>query len=118
MLAKSARQLSSSFQQLHQAKRWLASTSAVHNPRQRRAAQPSFGNYQRIVPTTLVPRKPAPKEPSPLLVPRRIPRPSYARTGEPPSWPTETPILTAAEIPLLREASRIARDALALGGRL
>ncbi|KAJ2375209.1 hypothetical protein GGI05_007175, partial [Coemansia sp. RSA 2603] len=96
-------------------------TSAYAYPRIRRRSppvDPDFGVYHRMTPTTLLARKPQPKEPSLTSIPAHILRPPYARTGTPPEWPTETPILTDAEIEQMREASLVARDALALGGSM
>ncbi|KAJ2725335.1 hypothetical protein GGI07_001343 [Coemansia sp. Benny D115] len=84
----------------------------------RRRNLPSFGTFSRLVPQTLVPNKPVPKEPSVDLVPAHIKRPPYARTGQVPEWPTEIPTLGTEEIKRLRRASHLARDALALGGSL
>ncbi|KAJ2624193.1 hypothetical protein GGI26_001769 [Coemansia sp. RSA 1358] len=77
-----------------------------------------FGKYRRMVPGTLLASKPRPKEPSLECVPADIRRPPYAKTGIPPSWVTQVPILTPEEIDCMREASAIARDALTLGGSM
>ncbi|KAJ2806652.1 hypothetical protein H4R21_000778 [Coemansia helicoidea] len=86
--------------------------------REAQARLASFGQYSRLVPRTLVASRPAPQAPSLDLVPAHIPRPPYAATGTPPDWTLEIPILAPEDVAKMRAAARVARDALALGGRL
>ncbi|KAJ2456308.1 hypothetical protein EV183_000235 [Coemansia sp. RSA 2336] len=89
------------------------------NPRSTSLKQSSnlnFGQYNRIVPRSLAVSKPMPSESSYDKVPAHIVRPPYAKSGSPPSWETQIPILLDHEIEHMREASAIARDALQLGG--
>ncbi|KAJ2653632.1 hypothetical protein IWW40_000326 [Coemansia sp. RSA 1250] len=71
-----------------------------------------------MVPRTLAASKPMPSEPTYDKVPAHIVRPPYAKSGSPPSWETQIPILSKQEIEQMREASAIARDALQLGGSM
>ncbi|KAJ2840537.1 hypothetical protein FBU31_000337, partial [Coemansia sp. 'formosensis'] len=109
--------------------RGLATSSPTYQPRSNlrsalRHAQQSlddismFGQYRRIIPASLVASKPRAHEPSLSSVPSHILRPAYAKTGDPPTWDTEIPILEGDEIECLRAACAVARDALALGGSM
>ncbi|KAJ2909223.1 hypothetical protein GGI21_002097 [Coemansia aciculifera] len=104
--------------------RGLTGSRTVWQPRAgTRSALPrtakAFGQYQRLVPPTLLARsKPSPHEPSLSSVPAHIARPAYAKTGTPPTWETSVPILEGEEIECMRAASEVARDALALGGSM
>ncbi|KAJ2783925.1 hypothetical protein H4R18_001408 [Coemansia javaensis] len=112
------------------ARRGLATSRAAAQPRtslrallrqeaaDHRARQAAFGQYMRLAPGTLRASKPAPRAPSLESVPAHIARPPYAESGTPPRWPTRIPILAADEVARMRAAARIARDALALGGRM
>ncbi|KAJ1668301.1 hypothetical protein IW140_000394 [Coemansia sp. RSA 1813] len=90
------------------------------NKRRQQPKEARFGTFRRMVPDTLVGSKPQPHEPSLESVPRGIDRPLYARSGTPPgNWGQhQIPRLTAGEISQMRIACEIARDALALGGRM
>ncbi|KAJ2460890.1 hypothetical protein GGF42_000543 [Coemansia sp. RSA 2424] len=103
--------------------RGLTASSYVCQPRNTsRSALPrtqkSFGQYRRMVPTSLLSAKPSPREPSLSSVPAHISRPAYAKTGAPPTWETEITILNDEEVECMRAASEVARDALALGGSM
>ncbi|KAJ2335090.1 hypothetical protein GGH91_005554 [Coemansia sp. RSA 2671] len=111
------------------ATRGLATSNSAYQPRNNlrsalRHAQQSlddislFGQYRRIIPVSLVAAKPSPREPPLSMVPAHISRPAYAKTGSPPTWETEIPILEEEEIECLRAACEVARDALALGGSM
>ncbi|KAJ1673520.1 hypothetical protein EV182_005070, partial [Spiromyces aspiralis] len=87
----------------------------------RRLHHRRFGNYERLVPTSLT--KPTPKSPLPhqfVNLPAGIKRPPYADSGQVPSdsFVPEIPILTADEIARLRRASKLAKEALEFGGSL
>ncbi|KAI8326015.1 methionine aminopeptidase [Martensiomyces pterosporus] len=118
-----------SYSQQQNSRRLLSTSAAVSQPRlslrsllqrQQHGAvrENRFGQYSRLVPASLAARKPEPREPSFDSVPHHIPRPPYAATGTPPHWQCQIPILTAEEIERMRTASKVARDALALGGSM
>ncbi|KAJ2704114.1 hypothetical protein FB645_003537 [Coemansia sp. IMI 203386] len=101
--------------------RTLTTGTTLCHPRIRRRSainSADFGSYERITPASLVPCKPQPTEPSLASIPAHIDRPPYAKTGMPPAWPSQIPTLAKEQIERLREASRVARDALALGRRM
>ncbi|ORX90461.1 methionine aminopeptidase [Basidiobolus meristosporus CBS 931.73] len=51
-------------------------------------------------------------------VPAHILHPNYAKTGEPPAWSASIDIKTPEEIEKMREAGRLARKMLDIGGQL
>ncbi|KAJ1795680.1 hypothetical protein LPJ59_004208 [Coemansia sp. RSA 2399] len=102
------------------AQSWHPRISMREYQKQKQQGANRFGSFVRLVPSSLVGSKPAPREPSYESVPREIQRPPYACSGTPPgAWGLQAiPRLTPHEVEQMREACTIARDALALGGTL
>ncbi|KAK9701235.1 hypothetical protein K7432_011809 [Basidiobolus ranarum] len=90
-------------------------------PRVRKPSQPFtppriFGSYSMIVPSSLALGEKIPQDRR--KVPSHITRPKYAKNGEPPVWSHTIDIKTPEEIEKMREAGKLARKMLDIGGKL